>query len=138
MTCHPPWLPQPPLSFFNLLLMAWTYWTNSLHSWFTWLLFQEGENRHPFQPNFEAHQPPIPLSPYQAQGTFIIQTPQRPYTKFTLHCPQSNYQGPRHPSQQISQNKIQARIIFQHILLKEDQQMMFQDKTSPQRHLQAV
>ena len=96
MTCCPPWLSQPHPSFFNLLLMAWTCWTNSLHFWFTWLLFQEGENRHPFQPKFEAHQPPIPLSPHQAQGTFITQTTQRPYTKFTLHCPQSNYQGPCH------------------------------------------
>ena len=42
------------------------------------------------------------------------------------------------PSQQDSQNKIQAQIIFQHILLKEDQQTMFQAKTSPQRHLQAL
>ena len=39
MTCHPPWLPQLLPSFFNLLLMAWTCWMNSLHSWFTWLLF---------------------------------------------------------------------------------------------------
>ena len=87
MTWHPPWLQQPPPSLFNLLLMAWTCWTNSLHSWLTWLLFQEGENQHPFQPNFEAHQPPIPLSPYQAQGTFITQTTQRPYTKFTYIFP---------------------------------------------------
>ena len=35
-------------------------WTHALHSWFTWL-FQDGENRHNSQPNFEAHQPPIPL-----------------------------------------------------------------------------
>ena len=39
MTCCPPQLPHPPPSFFNLFVMAWTHWTNSLHSWFTWLLF---------------------------------------------------------------------------------------------------
>ena len=90
------WHPQPPPSLFNLLIMAWTCWTKSLHSWLTWLLFQEGENQHPFPPISEAHQPPIPLSPYQAHGTFITQTTQRPYTKFTLHFPQSNYHVPRH------------------------------------------
>ena len=39
MTCCPSWLPQPPPSFFTLLLMTWTCWTNALHFWFTWLLF---------------------------------------------------------------------------------------------------
>ena len=39
MTCCPPWLPQPPPSFFTLLFMAWTCWMQALHSWFHWLLF---------------------------------------------------------------------------------------------------
>ena len=67
MTCHPPQLPQPPTSFFMLLLMAWTCWMNTLHSWFTWLLFQEGENRRPFQPNFETHHPLSLCHPFKAR-----------------------------------------------------------------------
>ena len=53
MTCCPPQLPQlqPPPSYKNLLLMAWMYWMSSNNSWFLGLLFQEQENRHPFQPN---------------------------------------------------------------------------------------
>ena len=47
----------------------------------------EGTTNHGFHPQY-------PLSPYQDQGSFITQTTQRPYTKFMLHCPQSNYQGP--------------------------------------------
>ena len=80
MTCRAPQLPQPPPSFFNLLLMAWTSWMQSLRSQFTLVLFWEGENMDQFQHNFEAHQPPVPLSPYQDQGTFITQTTQNsPY-----------------------------------------------------------
>ena len=87
MTCHPPWLTQPTPSFFTILFMAWTCWTHALHSWVTWLLFQDGENRHKFQPNFEAHQPAIPLSTFQGMGSFVTQTTQMPHTKFTLHQP---------------------------------------------------
>ena len=43
-----------------------------------------------------------------------------------------------HPSQQVSQNKIQANFIFQLSLFNEDQQTMFQAKMSPQRHLHAL
>ena len=43
------------------------------------------------------------------------------------------------PSQPTSfTEQIQAKFIFQHGLFKEDQQMMFQAKMSPQRHLQAL
>ena len=42
-----------------------------------------------------------------------------------------------HPIQQVSQSKIQVKLIFQHSLSKEDQRTMFQAKTSPQRHIQA-
>ena len=87
MTCCPPQLPKNAPSFFPLLYMAWSCWITTLHSWFTWLLFREGENRHQFQSNFEANQPPIPLSPFQGQGSFVAQTTQRPYTKLTLYCP---------------------------------------------------
>ena len=52
MTCHPPQLPQLAPSFFTLLLMAWTCWMHNLNSWFTWLLFQEGENRHQIAAKF--------------------------------------------------------------------------------------
>ena len=52
-----------------LPFMAWTCWIHTLHSWFTSLLFQEGENRHQFQPNLESHQPPIPLSLLQGLGS---------------------------------------------------------------------
>ena len=34
---------------------------------------------------FEAHQPPIPLSPLIGLQSFVTQTTQRPHTKFTLH-----------------------------------------------------
>ena len=85
MTCHHPWLPQPTPSFFTLLFLAWPWWMHDLHSWFTWSLFQEGENRHKFQPNCEAHQPPIPLSPLQAMGSFVTQTTQTSIKKFALH-----------------------------------------------------
>ena len=80
MTCCPAQLQQPSLSFFNLLFLAWTCWTHALHSWFTWLLFQEGENRLKFQPNFEAHEPLIPLSTLQGLGPFVSQTNQSPHT----------------------------------------------------------
>ena len=85
MTCCPLWVPQPTPSILNLLLMAWTCWTHDLHSWFTSLLFQEGENRHKFQPSFEAHQPHIPWSTLQGLRSFASQTMQRPHTKFSLH-----------------------------------------------------
>ena len=134
MSCCPPWVPQPPPSFFNLLLMAWTCWRQSLHSWFTWLLFQEGVNRHPFQPKFEAHQPPIHLSPHQDQGSFITQTTQRPYKTFTLHCPQSNIKAlatctSSQPTSFTEQNS--SPIIFHHILFKEDQQTVNPNHDSP-------
>ena len=87
MTCCPPQLPTNAPSFLPLLYMAWSCWITTLHSWFTWLLFREGENRHQFQSNFEANQPSIPLSPFQGQGSFVTQTTQRPYTKLTLYCP---------------------------------------------------
>ena len=44
---------------------------------------------------FEAHQPPIPLSPLQGLGSLVTQTTQRHCTKFTLHHPRPNYQGPQ-------------------------------------------
>ena len=52
---HPQWLPQPTPFFFTLLFMAWTCWMCPLHSRFTWLLFQEREDRNQFQSNFEVH-----------------------------------------------------------------------------------
>ena len=128
-------------SFFTLLFMAWICWMNALRCWFPWLLFQEGENRHHFQPNFEAHQQPIPLSPFQGQGSFVTQATQRPYTNFTLHHPQCNYQGPCHmhiiPANKFHQAKIQAIFILQHSLFRKNQPVTFRAKTSPQRHLQA-
>ena len=43
------------------------------------------------------------------------------------------------PSQPTGfKEKIQAKFILQHSLFKEDQLMMFQAKTSPQRNLQAL
>ena len=70
MTCHPPQLPQPPPSFSTFC--SWLGLVGQISSLLVHLVVDlEGENRNPFQPNFEAHQPPIPLSAYQDQGTFI-------------------------------------------------------------------
>ena len=70
---------------------------------------------HPFQPIFETHQAPVPLSSFQGQGTFITQTTQRPYTKFTLHCPQSNSKAldtctPSQPTSLTEQNLSQIHL----------------------------
>ena len=127
MTCHPLLLPLPSPSFFNLLFMAWTCRTHALHSWFTWLLFQEGENRHKFlcQPfkawEYWRHKPPKGLA---QKSPYINSNPA------TTHA--------HHPSQHVSQSQTQAKFINPHSLSKEDQQMMFQAKTSPKRHLQAL
>ena len=141
MTCHPLRLWQPTPSFFNLLFMAWTCWTHALHSWFTWLLFQEGENRDKFQPNFEAHQPPIPLSTLQGLGLFVTQTNQRLHTNFTLHQPNpttkdSNTCTPSQTTSFIVQNPSQIHLSMQPLLRRPTDNVSSQDKS--QRHIQAL
>ena len=132
--------PTASPSFFNLFLMAWTCWMQSLHSWFTWL-FQEGENRHPSQPNLIPINLPFFVTLLRPRSLYH---PDYSKALHKIHPTSSLIQSPRpllhahHLSQQVSQNKIQAPIIFHHMLFKEDQQMTFQAKTSPQRHLQAL
>ena len=98
-------------------------------------------DRHKFQPKFEAHQPPLPLSTFQGMGSFVTQTTLRPHkshpTLTLIQLPRTSTHA-HHPSQQVSQSKIQAKFIYPHSLSKEDQQMMFQAKTRSQRHLHAL
>ena len=54
-----------------------------------------GRNRHKFQPNFEAHQPPLPLSTFQGMGSFVTQTTLRPHKR---HPTLTLIQLPRTPT----------------------------------------
>ena len=107
---------------------------NSLHSWLTWLLFQEEENRHPFQPNFEAHQPCIPLSPYQGQGTFIIQTTQQPYTNSPYIIPNLTTKAlttctPSQPTSFTEQNSSQIHLPTQTLQRRPTDDISSQNKS---------
>ena len=141
MTCFPPWIPQPPPSFFNLLLMAWSVGCN---------LFTLGSlgcclEREKRGTHFSHILGPIISHPFvtlSRPGNFY--NPDYSKALHKIHPMSSLIQLPRsllhahHPSQQVSLNKIQAQIIFHNILFKEDHQLMFQAKMSPQRHLQAL
>ena len=89
---------------------------HQFHAWINSMLVTPG-SRHQFQPHFGTHQPPIPLSPLLTRpGIFCY----RNYSKAShkIHPTSSLTQLPRtlmhahHPSQQVSQSKIQAQFIF--------------------------
>ena len=136
MTCCPPRLPQPHPSFFQHFAHGLDL-LDELSSLLVHLVVVlRGRKQALISAKFCGPSTSYPFVTLSRPGN--LYNPNHSKALHKIHPTSSMIQLPRpllhahHPSQKVSQ------IIFQHILLKEDQQMMFQAKTSSQRHPQAL